>query len=126
MKVSKIPSLWDRVLPSHLESTVVLPDIGAVFGPYTYLATEVVFGSIALALLVRADALRRAGRTIAVVYPIGYVWDWYTLEIGVFAIQLRTGVELLGIPIEEHLFIVVVPALVLGIHETLHSAVIDQ
>lgn len=101
------------------EPWAVIPDIGAVFGPYTYLATEVVFGTAAVALLVRADALRRAARTIAVLYPVGYLWDWYTLEIGVFAIPLRTGVELLGIPVEEHLFIVVVPALVIGVHETL-------
>lgn len=97
----------------------MLPDVGAVFGPYTYLASEVAFGAVALFLLYRADALREAAVTIAVLYPVGYVWDWYTLAIGVFEIRLRTGVELLGIPIEEHLFIVVVPALVLGIHETL-------
>jgi lycopene cyclase domain-containing protein len=103
-----------------------MPDIGAVFGPYTYLATEVAWGAVALALLVRADALRRAARTIVVLYPIGYVWDWYTLEVGVFAIPLRTGVELLGIPVEEHLFIVVVPALVVAIHETLHSDLPDD
>lgn len=97
-----------------------LPDIGAL-GPYTYLATEVVFGSIALALLIRAgwDRLRAAGRTVAAVYPVAYVWDWYTLEVGVFEIPLRTGIELFGIPIEEHLFMLVVPALVLGVHETL-------
>jgi len=98
----------------------MLPDIG-VFGPYTYLVTEVVWGTVALALLWRADALRRAGKTIVALYPIAYVWDWYTLEVGVFAIQLRTGVDLLGIPIEEHIFMVVVPALVIGLHETLHS-----
>ncbi|MFW5935244.1 MAG: lycopene cyclase domain-containing protein [Halolamina sp.] len=98
-----------------------LPDIG-VFGPYTYLVTEVVFGAAALALLVRAGegALRRAGRTIVALYPIAYVWDWYTLEVGVFAIELRTGVDVLGIPLEEHIFMLVVPALVLGIHETLN------
>ncbi|MFW6017826.1 MAG: lycopene cyclase domain-containing protein [Halapricum sp.] len=93
-------------------------DIG-VLGPYTYLATEIAFGAVALALLVRAGALARAARTIVVLYPIAYLWDWYTLEVGVFAIELRTGIDLLAIPIEEHLFIVVVPALVLGIHETL-------
>ena len=98
----------------------MLPDIG-VFGPYTYLVTEVVWGTVALALLWRADALGRAGKTIVALYPIAYVWDWYTLEVGVFAIQLRTGVDLLGIPIEEHIFMVVVPALVIGLHETLHS-----
>lgn len=103
-------------------SGVPLPDIG-VLGPYTYLATEVVFGSLALALLVRAGraALRRAAVTIAAIYPLAYVWDWYTLEVGVFAIQLRTGVEFVGIPVEEHVFMVVVPALVLGVHETLHD-----
>jgi lycopene cyclase domain-containing protein len=99
----------------------VLPDIGAAFGSYTYLVSEVVFGALAFALLYRANALRRAAVTIAALYPLAYVWDWYTLTIGVFEIQLRTGVEFLGIPVEEHLFIVVVPALVLGFHETLHG-----
>ena len=98
----------------------MLPDIG-VFGPYTYLVTEVIWGAVALALLWRADALRMAGKTIVALYPIAYVWDWYTLEVGVFAIKLRTGVDLLGIPIEEHIFMVVVPALVIGLHETLHG-----
>ncbi|PSP69100.1 hypothetical protein BRC79_04725 [Halobacteriales archaeon QH_8_67_27] len=107
-------------------SNVPLPDVG-VLGPYTYLATEFVFGSLALGLLLRAGrgSLRRAARTIAVVYPLAYVWDWYTLEVGVFAIPLRTGVELVGIPLEEHLFMVVVPALVLGIHETLDERTED-
>lgn len=100
----------------------MVPDIGAVFGPFTYLASEVFFGLLALVLLVRARALRRAGVTIAVLYPIAFVWDWYTLHIGVFTIELRTGVSLLGIPIEEHLFILVVPALVIGIHETLQAS----
>lgn len=104
----------------------MLPDVGAVFGPYTYLVTELFWGAIALSLLVRAGAVRRAALTIVVLYPLAYAWDWYTLEIGVFAIPLRTGVELLGIPIEEHLFIVVVPALVLGIHENLRYVTDDS
>ena len=98
----------------------MVPDIG-VFGPYTYLVTEVLWGAVALALLVHADALRSAARTVAVLYPFAYVWDWYTLKVGVFEIPLRTGVEFLGIPIEEHIFMVVVPCLVLGIHETLRN-----
>ncbi|EMA01382.1 lycopene cyclase domain-containing protein [Haloarcula vallismortis] len=98
----------------------MLPDIG-VFGPYTYLVTEVIWGSIALVLLWRANALRMAAKTIVVLYPIAYVWDWYTLTVGVFEIKLRTGVDLLGIPIEEHIFMIVVPALILGIHENLHG-----
>jgi lycopene cyclase domain-containing protein len=101
---------------------VALPDITAL-GPWTYLATEVAFGSLAAALLYRAGraAVVRAATTIVVLYPLAYVWDWYTLEVGVFSIPMRTGVELLGIPLEEHIFMIVVPALVLAIHETLHG-----
>lgn len=95
----------------------MIPDIGAFFGAYTYLATEVAFGALAAGLLYRANAFGRAAKTVAVLYPLGFVWDWYTLHIGVFEIPLRTGVELLGIPLEEHLFIVVVPALVIAVHE---------
>jgi len=103
-------ALWYRPLTGYPPI-----DIG-VLGPYTYLATEVVFGGIAMLLLHRASALARATRTIAVLYPIAYLWDWYTLTVGVFEIPLRTGIEVLAIPIEEHLFMIVVPALVLGIH----------
>lgn len=106
-------------MPTPAETTDVFPDIGAAFGEYTYLVTEIAWGAIAVGLLYRAGALVRAGRTIVVLYPIAYVWDWYTLRIGVFAIKLRTGIDVLGIPLEEHLFMVVVPALVLGIHENL-------
>jgi len=88
---------------------------------YTYLATEIVFGALAFGLLRYAGALRQSARTIAALYPIAYLWDWYTLEIGVFEITMRTGYDLFGIPIEEHLFMIVVPALVLGIHETIRT-----
>lgn len=98
----------------------MIPDI-TVLGPYTYLATEVAWGTIAIALLWYADAFRAAARTIAILYPFAFVWDWYTLEVGVFAIPMRTGVELLGIPIEEHIFMVLVPAMVVGVHESLRS-----
>ncbi|WP_436900325.1 UbiA family prenyltransferase [Halovenus halobia] len=104
-------AVWFRPL-----SGTALPDI-TILGPYTYLATEVVFGAAALALLTYANALRSALRTIVAVYPIAYIWDWYTLEVGVFEITMRTGYDLFGIPIEEHIFMFVVPGLVLGIHE---------
>jgi lycopene cyclase domain-containing protein len=101
-------------------ATAGLPDI-TILGPYTYLATELVFGSVALALLVHADAVWTAARTVLALYPIAYVWDWYTLTVGVFDITMRTGIELVGIPLEEHLFMLVVPGLVIGIHETLRQ-----
>lgn len=103
----------------------MLPDIG-VFGPYTYLVTEVVWGTIALALVLYAGVVREAARTVVVLYPFAYVWDWYTLEVGVFAIQLRTGVDFLGIPIEEHIFMLVVPAMVVGTHETIQKLTADE
>ena len=96
----------------------MLPDI-TVFGPYTYLVTEVAWGLIALGLVAYAGVYRQAARTTLVCYPFAYVWDWYTLEVGVFAIPLRTGIELLGIPLEEHIFMLVVPTVVVGVHETL-------
>ena len=95
-----------------------LPDI-TVFGPYTYLVTEVLWGSVAVALLWYAGAFRRAAVTTAVLYPFALAWDWYTLTVGVFEIPLRTGVDLLGVPIEEHIFMLVVPAMVIGAHESL-------
>ncbi len=112
-------AVWFRPL-----SGTALPDI-TVLGPYTYLVTEIFFGAIALGLLYYADVIRSAAYTIAVLYPIAYVWDWYTLEVGVFEITTRTGYDLFGIPIEEHLFMIVVPALVLGVHETIRTVSTD-
>ncbi|KDE59018.1 lycopene cyclase [Halostagnicola sp. A56] len=96
----------------------MVPDIG-VFGRYTYLVTELFWGAFALALLRRASALRKAAVTVLALYPVAYVWDRYTLEIGVFDIKLRTGIDIAGIPLEEHLFMAVVPGLVIGFHETI-------
>jgi len=104
----------------HPVAGLPLPDIG-VLGGYTYLATEVVFGGVAFALLYRAGALRDYARSLVVIYPVAYVWDWYTLEVGVFAIPLRTGWTLFGIPVEEHLFILVVPGFVIGVYETVRQ-----
>jgi len=110
-----VVAVWLRPLAG-----LPLPDI-TVLGPYTYLATEVVWGTVAVALVVRAGAVRAAARTALVCYPFAYVWDWYTLTVGVFSIPMRTGVDLLGIPIEEHLFMLVVPMMVVGVHETLRG-----
>ena len=98
----------------------MLPDI-TVFGEYTYLATEFMWGTVALALLAYAGAWRAAARTVLVLYPFALAWDWYTLTVGVFEIPLRTGVELLGVPLEEHIFMVLVPAMVVGTHESLRK-----
>lgn len=108
------------ILWFHPFESVILPDIG-VFGQYTYLVTELWFGAFASVLVYYANAVRAAVKTIFVVYPVAYVWDWYTLSVGVFSITMRTGYTVFGIPIEEHVFMLVVPALVIGIHETLRT-----
>jgi lycopene cyclase domain-containing protein len=110
-----VVAVWLRPL-----ADVRVPDVTAL-GPYTYLVTELLWGSVAVALVIRAGAVRAAARTAAVLYPFAYVWDWYTLKVGVFAIPMRTGVELLGIPLEEHLFMLIVPTMVVGVHETLRD-----
>jgi lycopene cyclase domain-containing protein len=94
----------------------------AVFGRYTYLVTELFWGTIAALLLRRAGAERRAALTVAALYPLGYLWDRYTLAVGVFDIPLRTGIEIAEIPLEEHLFMLVVPSMVIGVHETIRNA----
>jgi len=91
----------------------------SVLGRYTYLATELFWGAIAALLIRRSGAERRALRTVVVLYPLGYLWDRYTLDVGVFEIPLRTGIDVAGIPLEEHLFMFVVPSMVIGVHETL-------
>ncbi len=96
----------------------MVPDI-SIFGRYTYLLTEIVWGAVAFVLLRRAGALKKAAVTILALYPIAYLWDRYTLAVGVFDIKLRTGIDIAGIPLEEHLFMAVVPGLVIAFHETI-------
>ena len=93
----------------------------SIFGRYTYLVTELFWGAIAALLLRRASAEKRAALTVAVLYPLGYLWDRYTLAVGVFDIPLRTGVDVAEIPLEEHLFMLVVPSMVIGVHETIRD-----
>lgn len=49
--------------PAMAITTATIPDIG-VFGPYTYLVTELLWGTVALLLLSYADAVRAAARKI--------------------------------------------------------------
>lgn len=91
------------------------------FGRYTYLVTELLWGTVALLLCRRTGSVRKALRVSLVLYPFAYAWDRYTLEVGVFDIPLRTGVDVAGIPIEEHVFMFVVPSMVVGTAELLEE-----
>lgn len=92
-----------------------------VFGRFTYLVTELLWGAVALALLRRTNSVGKALRVCLVLYPFAYAWDRYTLEVGVFDIPLRTGVDVAGIPLEEHVFMFVVPSMVVGTAEVLEG-----
>lgn len=70
-----------------------------------------------LALVWYAGAARRTARPVAALSPLAYLRDWYTLRVGGFSTPSRTGVELPGLPLEEHAFMLAVPALVVGTHE---------
>ena len=96
------------------------PDI-TVFGRYTYLVTELFWGAVAFTLLRRTNSTRKALRVSLVLYPFAYAWDRYTLEVGVFDIPMRTGIEIAGIPLEEHVFMFVVPSMVVGTAEVLEG-----
>lgn len=96
------------------------PDVSA-FGRYTYLVTELFWGAVALALCRRTNSTRKALRVSLALYPFAYVWDRYTLAVGVFDIPLRTGIEIAEIPLEEHLFMFVVPSMVVGTAELLEN-----
>lgn len=96
------------------------PDI-TVFGRFTYLLTELVWGAVALVLLRRTNSVRKALRVCLLLYPFAYAWDRYTLEVGVFDIPLRTGIDIAGIPLEEHIFMFVVPSMVVGTTELLEE-----
>ena len=96
------------------------PDI-TVFGRYTYLVTELFWGAVAFTLLRRTNSTRKALRVSLVLYPFAYAWDRYTLKVGVFDIPMRTGIEIAGIPLEEHVFMFVVPSMVVGTAEVLEG-----
>ena len=96
------------------------PDI-TVFGRYTYLVTELFWGAVAFTLLRQTNSTRKALRVSLVLYPFAYAWDRYTLEVGVFDIPMRTGIEIAGIPLEEHVFMFVVPSMVVGTAEVLEG-----
>jgi lycopene cyclase domain-containing protein len=98
----------------------VLPDI-TVFGDYTYLVTELLWGIVAITLVTYAGVWRETARTVVILYPFALLWDWYTLKVGVFAIPMRTGIELVGVPLEEHIFMLLIPAMVVGTHETIRK-----
>jgi lycopene beta-cyclase len=89
---------------------------GAVFGRATYLVlmAACLLVTLPLELVLEAGVYRRPRRWLAAVVPVFLVfsfWDWVAIRRGHWTYNPRytTGIELLGLPLEELVFFVVVP-----------------
>jgi len=87
-----------------------------VLGRATYLAlmAACLLVTLPLELVLDAGVYRRPRRWLAAVVPVFLVfnlWDWVAIRRGHWTYSLRytTGIELLGLPLEELVFFVVVP-----------------
>ena len=87
-----------------------------MLGRATYLAlmAACLLVTLPLELVLGAGVYRRLRRWLAAVVPVFLVfnlWDWVAIRRGHWTYSLRytTGIELLGLPLEELVFFVVVP-----------------
>jgi lycopene cyclase domain-containing protein len=91
-----------------------------VFGRATYLLlmAACLLVTLPLELVLRAGVYRRPRRWLATLVPVMVVfnlWDWVAIRRGhwTYSPRYTTGVELLGLPLEELVFFLVVPTCVL-------------
>src|SRR4029453_11137671 len=89
---------------------------GGVFGRATYLVlmAACLLATLPLELVLEAGVYRRPRRWLAPVVPVFLVfpfWAWGAVPPGPWTYNPRytTGIELLGLPLEELVFFVVVP-----------------
>jgi lycopene cyclase domain-containing protein len=87
-----------------------------VLGRATYLALMAVCLAVTLPLelVLRARVYRRPRRWLAALVPVFLVfnvWDWVAIRRGhwTYSDRYTTGIELLGLPLEELVFFLVVP-----------------
>jgi lycopene beta-cyclase len=87
-----------------------------VFGRATYLVlmAACLLVTLPLELVLKAGVYRRPRRWLAALVPVFCVftlWDWVAIRRGHWSYNPRwtTGIELLGVPLEELVFFVVVP-----------------
>ena len=87
-----------------------------MLGRATYLAlmAACLLATLPLELVLKAGVYRRPRRWLAALVPVFLVfnlWDWVAIRRGHWTYSLRytTGVELLGLPLEELVFFLVVP-----------------
>jgi lycopene cyclase domain-containing protein len=89
---------------------------GAVLGRATYLVlmAACLLVTLPLELALKAGVYRRPWRWLAALLPVFVVftlWDWVAIRRAHWTYSQRytTGIELLGLPLEELVFFVVVP-----------------
>jgi lycopene beta-cyclase len=87
-----------------------------VLGRATYLAlmAACLAVTLPLELVLRARVYRRPRRWLAALVPVFLVfnlWDWVAIRRGhwTYSDRYTTGIELLGLPLEELVFFLVVP-----------------
>jgi lycopene cyclase domain-containing protein len=88
----------------------------AMFGRATYLVlmAACLLVTLPLELVLKAGVYRRPRRWLAALVPVFLVfnlWDWVAIRRGhwTYSPRYTTGIELLGLPLEELVFFVVVP-----------------
>jgi lycopene beta-cyclase len=87
-----------------------------VLGRATYLAlmAACLLVTLPLELVLKAGVYRRPRRWAAALVPVFLVftlWDWLAIRRGhwTYSSRYTTGIELLGVPLEELVFFLVVP-----------------
>jgi lycopene beta-cyclase len=95
---------------------IALAGGGPVLGRATYLAlmAACVAVTLPLELVLKAGVYRRPRRWLAAVAPVFLafsLWDWLAIRRGhwSYSSTYLTGIELLGLPLEELVFFLVVP-----------------
>ena len=81
---------------------------------YLVLMAACLLVTLPLELVLKAGVYRRPRRWLAALVPVFLVfnlWDWVAIRRGhwTYSPRYTTGIELLGLPLEELVFFVVVP-----------------
>ncbi len=87
-----------------------------------YLISLILFSIIPVAILYkRRYLLKHVLKGMAIALGVGTVWDYVAISRGWWAYgeKFILGPKLFGIPLEDFLFFVVVPAAVVSIHDVI-------
>jgi len=88
---------------------------------FTYIGLMIVFAIVPsfILLFFLRDRInfKNLGISLFLLFIIGIIWDYISIEIGIWSFsQDNTVGKFLGIPIEEYLFMIFVPLLVITVY----------